>query len=139
MKNLKYCMSFRMSWRFMRCFAFDLTQNLAFPVLKGICMHFSAKPKPRLFSHASHTTRASNRQLQDLGIAANEITKLRDAGIYTVTRVQQTTCKKLLNIKGLSEAKVEKIKQAAAKLAPSRYAAHASTLLWHMRSSELVL
>ncbi len=54
-------------------------------------------------------------------MAANEISKLRDAGIYTVTRVQQATTKKLLNIKGLSEAKVEKIKQAAAKLAPSRF------------------
>lgn len=45
-----------------------------------------------------------------------DINKLKSAGICTVKGVQMTTRKKLINIKGLSEVKVDKIKEAAAKV-----------------------
>ncbi|XP_073448025.1 meiotic recombination protein DMC1/LIM15 homolog [Aquarana catesbeiana] len=45
-----------------------------------------------------------------------DIKKLKSVGICTVKGIQMTTKKALCNIKGLSEAKVEKIKEAANKL-----------------------
>lgn len=56
------------------------------------------------------------RLLQEGGINVADINKLVGAGICTVKGIQMTTRKKLLNIKGLSEAKVDKIKEAAGKL-----------------------
>ncbi|RWS13037.1 meiotic recombination protein Dmc1-like protein [Dinothrombium tinctorium] len=56
--------------------------------------------------------------LQTQGINVADINKLKTAGIFTIKGVQMTTRKKLGAIKGLSEAKVEKIKEAAAKLSP---------------------
>uniref|UniRef100_A0A7N6B0H2 Meiotic recombination protein n=1 Tax=Anabas testudineus TaxID=64144 RepID=A0A7N6B0H2_ANATE len=44
------------------------------------------------------------------------IKKLKSVGICTVKGIQMTTRKALSNIKGLSEAKVEKIKEAAGKM-----------------------
>lgn len=44
--------------------------------------------------------------LQNHGINAADIKKLKQAGICTVKGVKMTTRKKLGNIKGLSEAKV---------------------------------
>ncbi|KAF9400200.1 Meiotic recombination protein dmc1 [Mortierella sp. AD011] len=55
-------------------------------------------------------------ELQNHGINAADITKLKQAGICTVRCVQMMTKKALCRIKGLSEAKVDKIKEAAAKL-----------------------
>ncbi len=45
-----------------------------------------------------------------------DIKKLKSVGICTVKGIQMTTRKALCNIKGLSEAKVEKIKDAAGKM-----------------------
>jgi len=55
-------------------------------------------------------------ELQKHGVNAADITKLKNAGICTVKGVIMTTRKGLCNIKGISDAKVEKIKEAAAKL-----------------------
>eukprot|EP00095_Tigriopus_kingsejongensis_P008500 maker-scaffold18_size714446-snap-gene-6.35 protein:Tk08500 transcript:maker-scaffold18_size714446-snap-gene-6.35-mRNA-1 annotation:"meiotic recombination protein dmc1 lim15 homolog" len=55
-------------------------------------------------------------QLQAHGINVADLKKLKSAGICTVKGVQMTTKKKLCNIKGLSEAKVDKIKEAIFKL-----------------------
>jgi len=55
-------------------------------------------------------------ELQKAGINAADLAKLKAAGICTVKGVQMCTRKMLLNIKGISEAKVDKIKEAAAKL-----------------------
>lgn len=41
---------------------------------------------------------------------------MKSVGICTVKGIQMTTRKALCNIKGLSEAKVEKIKEAAGKM-----------------------
>ncbi|KAK9238030.1 Rad51-domain-containing protein [Lipomyces kononenkoae] len=55
-------------------------------------------------------------ELQNLGINAADIQKLRAAGIYAISTVLSTTRRNLLKVKGLSEVKVEKIKEAAGKL-----------------------
>lgn len=46
-----------------------------------------------------------------------DILKLKSASINTVSGVVMTTRRQLLKIKGMSEAKVEKIKEAAQKIA----------------------
>lgn len=45
-----------------------------------------------------------------------DLKKMKSVGICTVKGIQMTTRKALCNIKGLSEAKVEKIKEAAGKM-----------------------
>ncbi|PNY05071.1 DNA repair protein rad51 [Trifolium pratense] len=57
-------------------------------------------------------------QLQASGIASLDVKKLKDAGICTVESVAYTPRKDLLQIKGISEAKVDKIIEAASKLVP---------------------
>lgn len=56
--------------------------------------------------------------LQEHGIAANDIQKLNDAGYYTVESVAHATVRKLSDIKGLSEAKVLKVKALVKGLVP---------------------
>jgi len=55
-------------------------------------------------------------KLQDLGINAGDIAKLKQGGCYTVASVLMRTRKELLSIKGISEAKLDKIMEAAQKL-----------------------
>ncbi|XP_064457152.1 meiotic recombination protein DMC1/LIM15 homolog [Ornithodoros turicata] len=55
--------------------------------------------------------------LQQHGINVADIKKLKSAGICTVKGIQMTTRKRLCNIKGISEAKVDKIKEIVAKIA----------------------
>lgn len=56
--------------------------------------------------------------LQEHGVSAADILKLKAAGIVTVLGVQMTHRKFLVRVKGLSEAKVEKIKEASDKISP---------------------
>ncbi|VFQ98283.1 unnamed protein product [Cuscuta campestris] len=51
-------------------------------------------------------------QLQESGIAALDIKKLKDSGLYTVESVMYDPRKDLVQIKGISEAKVDKIIEA---------------------------
>ncbi|WRT70919.1 meiotic recombinase Dmc1 [Kwoniella shivajii] len=60
-------------------------------------------------------------ELQSHGINAQDISKLKAAGIVTVLGVSQTTRRHLLRIKGLSEAKVEKLKEVVAKMLPAPF------------------
>jgi len=48
--------------------------------------------------------------LQDHGIAANDIEKLKNAGYHTVESIAHATVRKLSDVKGISEAKVTKLK-----------------------------
>ncbi|BAF29825.1 DNA repair protein RAD51 homolog B [Oryza sativa Japonica Group] len=57
-------------------------------------------------------------QLQASGIAALDVKKLKDAGLCTVESVVYSPRKDLLQIKGISEAKVDKIIEGASKLVP---------------------
>lgn len=61
-------------------------------------------------------------ELQQHGINMQDILKLKAAAINTVSGVNMTTRRQLLKIKGLSEAKVEKIKEAAHKILGSSFA-----------------
>ncbi|KAG0332405.1 Meiotic recombination protein dmc1 [Podila horticola] len=60
-------------------------------------------------------------ELQNHGVNAADITKLKQAGICTVRCVQMMTRKSLCRIKGFSEAKVDKLKEAAAKLSTASF------------------
>lgn len=53
--------------------------------------------------------------LEPLGVAMAEIKKLKQAGFYTVSSILMATSVQLQAIKGLSEAKVEKIQEAVKK------------------------
>ncbi|CAG8476847.1 15801_t:CDS:10 [Acaulospora morrowiae] len=55
-------------------------------------------------------------ELQNHGIGSADIAKLKSAGICTVRAIHMTTRKNLCRIKGLSEAKVDKLKETASKL-----------------------
>jgi hypothetical protein len=44
-----------------------------------------------------------------------DIKKLKDAGLYTIQRLFMTTKKDLMSVKGMSEAKVDKVLDAANK------------------------
>lgn len=54
--------------------------------------------------------------LQALGINVSDIKKLQEAGLVTVGSVLQCSMRDLVAIKGLTEARIEKIKEAAKKL-----------------------
>ena len=56
--------------------------------------------------------------LESCGISAGDVKKLQTAGMYTVEAVAYSTKKALLAIKGVSEAKADKIMAAAATLVP---------------------
>lgn len=58
-------------------------------------------------------------QLQSQGINVADLKKLKSAGICTTRGLKMITKKKLCNIKGLSEAKVDKIKEAMMKMSAS--------------------
>lgn len=47
--------------------------------------------------------------LQQCGIHANDVKKLEEAGFHTVEAVAYAPKKELINIKGISEAKADKI------------------------------
>ena len=49
--------------------------------------------------------------LQEHGVAVNDIQKLSDAGFHTVESVAHATVRRLSEVRGLSEAKVLKIKE----------------------------
>lgn len=55
-------------------------------------------------------------ELQNHGINASDLQKLKASGIFTINTVLSTTRRHLAKIKGLSEVKVEKIKEAAGKI-----------------------
>ncbi|XP_054807615.1 DNA repair protein RAD51 homolog isoform X2 [Prosopis cineraria] len=57
-------------------------------------------------------------ELQASGISATDVKKLKDAGLCTVESVAFSPRKDLLQIKGISDAKVDKIIEAASKLVP---------------------
>ncbi|KAH6916949.1 LIM15/DMC1 [Coprinopsis sp. MPI-PUGE-AT-0042] len=74
-------------------------------------------------------------ELQQHGINVQDITKLKSAAINTVSGVIMTTRRQMLKIKGMSEAKVEKIKEAAQKIAVCTCLAHANAPLTRFQGS----
>ncbi|KAK9834052.1 hypothetical protein WJX81_005963 [Elliptochloris bilobata] len=57
-------------------------------------------------------------KLQELGVAASDIKKLKEGGINTVESLAHSTKKELCAIKGISEAKVAKMQTEAWKVVP---------------------
>ncbi|KAG6548992.1 hypothetical protein Mapa_009434 [Marchantia paleacea] len=74
-------------------------------------------------------------QLQACGVAATDIKKLKEAGFCTVEAVAYSPKRDLLKIKGLSEAKVDKISEAASKLVPMGFT---SATMMHEQRSEII-
>ncbi|KAJ7492679.1 Rad51-domain-containing protein [Mycena latifolia] len=74
-------------------------------------------------------------KLQEAGIHANDIKKLVEAGLNTVESVVFTPRKHLIAIKGISEAKADKIIAEATKIVPLGF--QTATEI-HARRSELV-
>ncbi|KAL3906816.1 MAG: hypothetical protein SGILL_009122, partial [Bacillariaceae sp.] len=65
--------------------------------------------------------------LQEHGIAANDIEKLKNAGYNTVEAIAHATNRKLSDVKGISEAKVTKLKEVVKSMVAMTFktAAHA--------------
>lgn len=74
-------------------------------------------------------------KLEECGISATDVKKLMEAGFYTVEAVAYTPKKALLLIKGISEAKADKIIGEAAKLVPLGFTTASE---FHQRRSEIV-
>ncbi|XVE65941.1 hypothetical protein DITRI_Ditri08aG0040500 [Diplodiscus trichospermus] len=68
-------------------------------------------------------------KLISAGINAGDVKKLQDAGIYTCNGLMMHTKKHLTGIKGLSEAKVDKICEAAEKIVNFGYITGSDALL----------
>lgn len=71
--------------------------------------------------------------VQRNGITAGDIKKLQDAGFYTVESVAYAPRKHLLSIKGISEAKADKLLQEASKLV--RMGFRSATEIYQIRSN----
>ena len=56
--------------------------------------------------------------LQNFGISSSDIKKLQDMGYHTIESIAYANKKKLIEIRGISEIKAEKIHTEAAKLVP---------------------
>ncbi|KAJ3400550.1 recombinase rad51 [Chytriomyces hyalinus] len=74
-------------------------------------------------------------QLEQCGIAASDVKKLKDAGFHTVESLAFTPRKTLLTIKGISEVKVDKILAEAAKLVPMGFTTATD---FHIRRQETI-
>lgn len=66
--------------------------------------------------------------LQEHGIAANDIQKLQNAGFYTVESIAHATVRKLSDVKGISEAKVTKLKEIVKAMVPMDFRTAADAL-----------
>ncbi|CAH8290594.1 unnamed protein product, partial [Heterobilharzia americana] len=74
-------------------------------------------------------------KLESAGIAAADIKKLREAGFHTVESIQFVPKKTLLAVKGISEAKADKIIEAAQKLVPFGFT---TATEFHQKRSEII-
>eukprot|EP00002_Diphylleia_rotans_P038194 TRINITY_DN865_c0_g1_i1.p1 TRINITY_DN865_c0_g1~~TRINITY_DN865_c0_g1_i1.p1 ORF type:complete len:337 (-),score=71.08 TRINITY_DN865_c0_g1_i1:192-1202(-) len=74
-------------------------------------------------------------RLEQCGISATDVKKLQEAGFHTVESVAYTTKKVLLNVKGVSEAKADKLLAEASKLVPMGFTTAAE---YHRQRSEII-
>ncbi|XP_069371747.1 DNA repair protein RAD51 homolog 2 isoform X2 [Paralichthys olivaceus] len=74
-------------------------------------------------------------RLEQCGISASDIKKLEEAGFHTIEAVAYAPKKELLNIKGISEAKADKILAEAAKLVPMGFT---TATEFHQRRAEII-
>ncbi|KAF9114365.1 recombinase rad51, partial [Mortierella sp. 14UC] len=74
-------------------------------------------------------------KLEECGIQAADLKKLRDAGYYTVESLAFTPKKNLLTVKGISDAKADKIISEACRLVPMGFTTATD---FHERRSQLL-
>ncbi|XP_014776333.1 DNA repair protein RAD51 homolog 1 [Octopus bimaculoides] len=74
-------------------------------------------------------------KLEGQGISANDCKKLEEVGFYTVESVAFAPKKSLLSIKGISEAKADKILTEATKLVPMGFT---TATEFHQKRSEII-
>lgn len=74
-------------------------------------------------------------KLEECGISANDIKKLVTEGYHTVESIAYTPKKQLLVIKGISEAKADKILMEAAKLVPMGFT---TATEFHQRRADMI-
>ncbi|KAL7752467.1 recombinase rad51 [Sorochytrium milnesiophthora] len=74
-------------------------------------------------------------KLEEVGIGASDTKKLAEAGFHTVEAVAFTPKKTLIAIKGISEAKADKILAEASKLVPMGFT---TATEFHQKRSDLV-
>ncbi|KAJ3109550.1 recombinase rad51 [Phlyctochytrium planicorne] len=74
-------------------------------------------------------------KLEEFGISATDCKKLAEAGLYTVEAVAFTPKRQILAIKGISEAKADKIIGEATKLVPMGFV---TATEFHQRRSEVI-
>uniref|UniRef100_A0A8D3C703 DNA repair protein RAD51 homolog n=1 Tax=Scophthalmus maximus TaxID=52904 RepID=A0A8D3C703_SCOMX len=74
-------------------------------------------------------------RLEQCGISASDIKKLEEAGFHTIEAVAYAPKKELLNIKGISEAKADKVLTEAAKLVPMGFT---TATEFHQRRAEII-
>ncbi|ETW49762.1 hypothetical protein PFMALIP_02121 [Plasmodium falciparum MaliPS096_E11] len=84
------------------------------PIEKNKILH--PLPLFSLHNYIFHDNIFDVEKLQDLGINAADINKLKGSGYCTILSLIQTTKKELCNVKGISEAKVDKILEVASKI-----------------------
>ena len=73
--------------------------------------------------------------IQGNGISSSDIKKLSEAGYHTVESVAFAPKKALITIKGISEAKADKIQTEASKHVPMGFT---TATEFHQRRSELI-
>ena len=73
--------------------------------------------------------------LEQHGISGTDCKKLQDAGFYTVESVVYAPRKKLLEIKGISEQKADKIQIEAMKLVPTGFT---TATEMHLKRSQII-
>lgn len=74
-------------------------------------------------------------KLEECGISATDVKKLVEAGFHTVESIAYTPKKAILLIKGISEAKADKILSEAARLIPMGFSTATD---FHLRRQEIV-
>ena len=74
-------------------------------------------------------------KLEEMGISSGDVKKLKEAGYHTVEAIAFTPKKALLVIRGISDAKADKILQEAAKLVPLGFTTASE---FHQRRSEIM-
>lgn len=74
-------------------------------------------------------------KLEVNGITAGDIKKLQEAGLHTIEAVAYTPRKMLLAIKGISDAKADKILMEAYKLIPMGFTTASD---FHLKRSEII-
>ena len=90
--------------------------------MKSKDVHKDSEEKETVYEEQQEETFHPIDLLQDHGINASDITKLRDAGFNSIEAITYSTKKTLVAIKGLSEIKVDKIIDACSKICQMGFA-----------------